>query len=917
MISEFLVKSLDIERTLGEVLACCLDAVGTSKGAAYLVESDGGLSLRAQRGYPDSAKGQLADFFGHADLLREVIKKEEPVAVPFSQVAKERATELLARAGATSLLITPLVFGEERLGTLVMVSVKGDLAQKLTLFTKLVRLYLGQAIALARAISLSAASEQRFRDLVQELDAIVWEADAVTWKFSFVSRRAEQILGYPVEQWLTERDFWANHIHPDDREQAVAFCQKATAEGRDHEFEYRALAADGHIVWLRDIVHVVRDEEGRVQQLRGLMVDISERKQGEKRLEERTTYLNALIENSPLAIVVLDSQHRVQMCNPAFERLFRYHQSEIVGSKLDEFIATPKLMGEAVGFTRQVLAGEFVHATTRRRRKDGTLIDVELHGVPLLVHGELLGVFALYQDITERKRGEEALRRSEASYRSLIHGALYGIYRSTVDGKFVEVNPALVEMLGYESAAELLAVNMATDIYWNPDERARLIEQYRHQEHFEGVEVEWKRKDGTPITMRLSGRPVRDEQEAVAYFETITENVTERRVLEDQLRQAQKMEAVGRLAGGVAHDFNNLLMLISGHSGLLLDRLGQSDPPRRHAEEIEKAAEQATSLTRQLLAFSRKQVLQPKLLDLNAVITDMEELLARLIGEDINLAIVPVPAAGQVKADPVQVEQVILNLVLNARDAMPQGGKLTIETANVELDRPYARRHAGAAPGRYVMLAVSDTGPGMDAQTRSQIFEPFFTTKERGKGTGLGLATVYGIVKQSGGYIWVYSEPGQGTTFKIYLPRVEEPIEAEPPSKALTPSPRGSETILVVEDETRVCKLVREFLESSGYTVLEARNGSEALQIAERHAGPIHLMMTDVVMPGMSGRELAERIAPLRPDMRVLYVSGYTDNSIVHHGILGRGTVFLQKPFTQDTLTRKVRELLDAAGHTQ
>ena len=392
----------------------------------------------------------------------------------------------------------------------------------------------------------------------------------------------------------------------------------------------------------------------------------------------------------------------------------------------------------------------------------------------------------------------------------------------------------------------------------------------------------------------------------------LQEQIAEHKRLEKQFLQAQKMEAIGQLTGGIAHDFNNMLTIIMGYSELMLKSLPPDAPLRDHVEQVKEAGERASLLTKQLLAFSRKQVLQPKVVDLNAVLTNMDRMLQRLLGEDIALVAVPAPGLWRVYADPGQIEQIIMNLAINARDAMPQGGKLTIETANVHLDEAYARQHGPVQPGPYVMLAVSDTGCGMDAATQARIFEPFFTTKELGKGTGLGLSTVYGIVKQSGGYVWVYSEPGRGTTLKIYLPQSEAVAGTVEPRRESDRPAQGTETILLVEDEAGIRKLSRQALEGSGYKVLEAHNGKHAIQVCEQHKGPIHLLVTDVVMPEMSGTEAASRLSSSRPDMKVLFLSGYTDEAVQRHGLLAPGAAFLPKPFTPDTLARKVREVLDS-----
>jgi signal transduction histidine kinase/FixJ family two-component response regulator len=457
---------------------------------------------------------------------------------------------------------------------------------------------------------------------------------------------------------------------------------------------------------------------------------------------------------------------------------------------------------------------------------------------------------------------------------------------------------------------ELVGRNLVT-LHADPQQWFTIADHFRAARQFHGLSSDWVRKNRSTVTVRLSGRTIRDEDKAV-FFELFAEDVSEHRTLEQQFRQSQKMEAVGRLAGGIAHDFNNLLMVISGYAEFLLDRIGSEPAVRGPVQEIANAANRATGLTRQLLAFSRKQMLAPKVLDLNAVVTENLKLLTRLIGEDIDLVMIPGTELGAVRADPSQIEQVIMNLAVNARDAMPQGGKLTLETANVSLDESYARLHAPAEPGEYVMLAISDTGVGMDGETQSHIFEPFFTTKGV-KGTGLGLSTVYGIVKQSGGYIWVYSEPRHGTSFKVYLPRVTAAGEfvAPQPSVTIAEVSPGHETILLVEDETNVRQLTRHYLQGQGYTVLEAADPAAAIQISNSHAGPIHLLFTDVVMPGMNGRQLAHAISSARAETRVLYMSGYTENVIGHNGTLDVNVNLLQKPFMLPALQAKVREVLD------
>ena len=514
------------------------------------------------------------------------------------------------------------------------------------------------------------------------------------------------------------------------------------------------------------------------------------------------------------------------------------------------------------------------------------------------------------------RAAQESLRRSEMNFRSLVTNAPYGICRCDSAGQLLDANPALLTMLGYAVTSELVGKHLG-GLYSDTHRWFELADYLRSAAPFNGLIAEWKRKDGITILVRVSGRAVCNDERKTA-FELFAEDVTERRALEQQLQQSQKMEAIGRLAGGIAHDFNNLLMVISGYSEFLLDRLGPDPALRGPAQEIAGASQRASSLTRQLLAFSRKQMLAPKILDLNGVVTENLKMLTRVIGEDIDLVMVPAPSLGAVRADAGQIDQVIMNLAVNARDAMPSGGKLTIETSNVSLDEEYARFHAPLRPGDYVMLAISDTGLGMDSETQSHIFEPFFTTKGP-KGTGLGLSTVYGIVKQSGGYIWVNSEPGKGTSFKIYLPRIAEraePAQVVASNESAFTEP-GTETILLAEDEANLRYLARQFLEKQGYKVIEAADGAVAMQIAVAHEGVIHLLLTDVIMPGMNGRELAQRISEIRPQTKVLYMSGYTENVIGHNGTLDAGVRLLQKPFTLRDLKSKVREVLDSTPFPQ
>ena len=776
-----------------------------------------------------------------------------------------------------------------------------------------------------------------------------------------------------------------------------------------------------------------------------------------------------MFQASPDGLSIADSEHRVLWANETFAAMFGYSDAEIIGQPLEDLVVPSNRLSESKWVTESLAKGERITLETKRQKKDGTLLDVTISCAPLVMDGEVVGFYAGYHDISDRrrvealssalyrvaeksssahdlqqffaavhgivdelmharnfyialydpatellsfpyfvdeqdsappskklgkgltdylirtgepllatpevlqamedrgevarkgsrsldwmgvplkvnnhtfgalvvqtysknirygekqkelltfvarqvasaveiKRNELALRRSEARYRSLVQSSVYGIYRSSLEGRFLDVNPALITMLGYGSPEEVLLLDPEKDVFAQPEEHKRLIAEFRRTGRLDGFEVKWKRKDCGSIMVRISGRAVSSAEEPADVLEAIAEDVTDRRALEDQFRQAQKMEAVGRLAGGVAHDFNNLLMVISGYAEVILSEVDLRNSLHEKGRAIQLAADRATTLTRQLLAFSRKQLLELKVVDVNAIVQDMERLLRPLIGENIELMTVLSPEAAHTRADAGQLEQVIMNLVVNAKDAMPAGGRLTLRTENMVVDDHHRRGQHFIRPGQYVTLQVSDTGTGMDRETQSRIFEPFFTTKEKGKGTGLGLSTVYGIVKQSGGYVMVQSELGRGTTFQIYLPLVEGAAEKH---SVTTPEVvGGTETILLVEDEESVRQLVRDTLAAKGYQVLEGENGEGGIAAAAEHRGRIDLVITDVVMPGMGGREMVRQLAETRPETKVLYLSGYTEDAIISDGTIDAGTAFLQKPFTLQSLSRKVREVL-------
>ena len=642
-----------------------------------------------------------------------------------------------------------------------------------------------------------------------------------------------------------------------------------------------------------------------------------ERKRVEDAWREQSELLQRIVDNIPVMLVFLDEQGRIQWGNREWTRTLGYDIAE--ARERDLFAELYPDPGEQRRLRDSIGAPVGQWTDFRTRTRHGTVLDTIWANAPLTGGGWL----AIGMDVSERRRAEER-------YRSFIAQSSEGVSRLEVDppvpvklpeeeqvdrvyagARIAECNDAMARMYGFKEARDLVGTRLAELHNVNdPTNREQIRSFIRAGYRVSDSETREHDREGRPRVFLNNVVGFVEDGHLVRVWGT-QRDVTDQRHLEEQFRQSQKMEAVGQLAGGIAHDFNNLLTAILGNTQLLLRELPPGDSKRGDVEEIRKASERAASLTRQLLAYSRRQMLQPVVLDLNVVVAEMDKLLRRLIGEHIALVTVLAPDLGRVKADPNQLEQVIVNLAVNARDAMPEGGKLTIETANVDLDEAFARAHLGSVPGAYAMFALTDTGSGMDATVRAHLFEPFFTTKEVGKGTGLGLATVYGIVKQSDGYISVYSEPGHGSSFKIYLPRIATPARAAAGPQKGGPA-RGTETVLVVEDEPAVLSLSRRALEAQGYVVLAASDAASALRVVERHGGMIHLLLTDVVMPGLSGRELADQLAGQRPGIRVLYMSGYPGDAVVQHGTLPSGSAFLQKPFSPDGLARKVRDVLDA-----
>ncbi len=638
----------------------------------------------------------------------------------------------------------------------------------------------------------------------------------------------------------------------------------------------------------------------------------AKRRQTEQALKVSEEKYRAIFEEARDGIVLIDiNTGYIVDCNKEFERQTGRHLAQLKQLHIWEIRPCEKIEPAKEIFLKVREKGIGTSGDLHFMKPNGDILPIEFVSKIIRIGGKLY-IQSLTRDITERKRAENVLRESEELHKTLVSAIPDAIIMSDLEGQITFVSPQALNLYNYEKPEELLGKSTFELIV--PDQYERAVMNFYkilNAGVIRNVEYKMLKRNKNSFTGEVSTALMRDANGMPKGYISVIRDISERKELEESFRQAHKMEAVGRLAGGIAHDFNNMLTVVLGHCEIMLKMMSEENPYRKYIKTIEKAGRKTASLTRQMLAFSSRQVMQPRIISLNDVISGIKNILQRLVGENVQLIILLHPELGNIMADPGQIEQVIMNLVINARDAMPNGGKLVIETANIYFNEHYLHEDIEIEPGNYVLLTLSDTGCGMDKELKKKIFEPFFTTKEKGRGTGLGLSTAYGIIKQSGGYIWVYSEPGHGTTFKICFLKVNSDEDIIEPKSVSNNEKNGYETILLVEDERFVRELILNTLKNSGYQMIEACSGEEALALCEQHSGPIDLMLTDVVMPGMNGRMLADKLVLRYPGIKVLYMSGYTDNAIIHYGVLDKGKNFIQKPFTPTALKSKLRELLD------
>ncbi|NTW48222.1 MAG: PAS domain S-box protein [Chlorobiales bacterium] len=771
-------------------------------------------------------------------------------------------------------------------------------------------------LAVVRDISERKRSDALLKVERDRIANILSGTNAGTWDWylakgeATVNERWAEIVGKTMDELgpMTFDNF-LSYIHPDDLPLFhKLYDQHGRGEKDYHDFEFRMRHKNGEWIWVNARGKVVeRDRDGKPLHMSGTILDITERKRTEAALKESEERFRHIFYTSPDAVTISRVEDGLFVdINRSVTRLTGYTREDMIGKSSSEVNVWVDLENRQELVRRLKENGYYDNFESRFRRKDGS-IGIGLLSASVMLLGGVPYIISIIRDITEYRRAEEEIRKLS----EVVRQSPVSVVITDTGGAISYVNPKFSEVTGYtleEVKGQYPRILKSGETL--EEEYKTLWETITSGKVWQG-RFHNKKKDGSMFWEESSICPIFDENGSITHFLGLKEDITQRLVLEEQLRQAQKMEAIGRLAGGVAHDFNNLLLVINGFSDLILRKMDAKHPYYEHVQQIQRAGDRAAGLTRQLLAFSRKQILQPKVLNLNLLLKDMEKMLRRIIGEDISLFTRYEENLYKVKADPGQIEQVILNLAVNARDAMPSGGSLTIENRNAYLDEAYVKSHEGCSVGHYAMIAITDSGCGIDKQAQAHIFEPFFTTKDVGKGTGLGLSTVYGIVKQSGGNIWVYSEPGVGTTFKIYFPSLESANDMQKHLAKSKNAIRGTETILIVEDEDIVRELIVTGLEDLGYNVLKADNGLKALELIEDYSEEIHFLLTDVVMPQMSGRELSDKMAVRYPKTKTLFMSGYTDSAIVHHGVLDEGVAFIQKPFTIPEIAKKIRAMLD------
>ncbi len=905
------ISTLDLDELLDVLLGRVMEVMHADT-ATILLTDGAELWVRASAGAVNLSDSTHVKHVGEC-FAGSVASRMKPVYVADAQVDPLITDPLIRKRGIHSMLGVPLKRNGALTGVLHVdwltvhpcrdrdVHLLEITAERCAAAIHNAQLY-QEAKRSAAALS---ESEEDFRQLTAHINEVFWMTDVAKNQMIYISPAYETIWGRTCASVYTSPRNWLDAIHPEDRERILQSALNNQLTGA-YEEEYRIVRPNGTIRWIHDRGFPVRDKAGEVYRIAGVAQDITERRQA----EEAESRLVAILEATPDLVSIADPEGRLVYLNRAGRKtlsiaaladlssysLREFHDAANAHVVLTEGIPTAMRDGAWSGETELLALDGHTTAVSQV---------ILAHKAP---NGTVTFLSTIARNITERKRAEEALRLRSAA----LNAAANTIVITDRNGTIEWVNPAFTALTGYraeeaigKNPRELSKSGLHDQLFFRNLWNTILAGHVWHGE------MTNRRKDGSLYSVEQSITSVKDAHGELTHFVAIGRDLTEQKRLEAEFLQAQKMEVVGRLASGIAHDFNNLLTVINCTTELVLADLKEGDMLRTDLHAIGQAGARAASLTRQLLAFSRKQVMKPDVLNLSSLVADLRDMLQRLIGENIALVVVPAKDGGRVIADHGQIEQVVMNLAVNARDAMPNGGTLTIETRDVALDEAYAADHQSVRPGPHVMLAISDTGDGMDEATRVQVFEPFFTTKGQGKGTGLGLSMVYGIVKQSGGSIGVSSVLGKGTTFTIYLPRGEAVAHKDQPASIVT-SVHGTETILIVEDEEAVCRLASRILHGAGYTVLTASNGGEALALLERHDRPVHLMLTDMVMPGMSGRNLATQLKDIHPRTKVLYTSGYTDDAILHHALFSKATHFIGKPYTTAELTRKVREVLDS-----